>query len=115
MSESVHTGPIIFSNSTARNHFVENGEVLTARTSHRTTGDTWWRKSRTGPKQGDCHVEELIAIPAPLADDLRELEHEKSGFKNWLAWWDAIVELNGGEKPTAIWVYRVTQGHKGTD
>jgi len=113
MSESVHTGPIIFSNETAREQFTENGEVLTARTSDRTTGETWWRKSRTGPKEGDCTVQQEIAIPAPRVSDLRDLEWRKSGFMNPAAWFKAIVGLNGGEKPTAIWVYRVTEGHNG--
>jgi hypothetical protein len=90
-----HTGPIIFSDKTARSQLVEEGSVVTFRTTERTTGDTWWRKSRTGPKEGDCTVTHIGAIDPTNPDELAPYQDE-SGFQSVEAWREAIKELNGG-------------------
>jgi len=101
-------GPIIFGHPTARGQLVEHGEVVTFRTSERTTGSTWWRESRTGPKQGDVQVE-LIGPADAVEDDLAEYA-ELSGFESWQAWRDAIVDVHGGE--TSGYLYWATTDAK---
>lgn len=93
---SNHVGPIIFADETARSQLVEHGEVVTFRQTKRTTGDTWWRTSRTGEKEGDVTVEEIKAVdPFHDGDELREYR-ELSGFETVLDWQKAIQSLNGG-------------------
>lgn len=106
MTDSQHVGPIIFADETARTQLLEHGDVVTFRASQRTTGDTWWRTSRTGPKEGDCHVAELgPANPAVPCDRMEQHAH-LSGFDSLEAWVDAIDDLNGSVSEG--WLYRVT-------
>lgn len=111
-----HVGPIIFADQTARSQLVEHGEVVTFRKTQRTTGETWWRKSRTGPKEGDVTVEEIgPAAPWEYPDNkstsdkhgerLEDYAH-LSGFESVEAWRSAIYELNGG--PCEGYLYRAT-------
>ena len=88
-----HVGPIVFSDETARAQLVDEGEVVTFRASPRTTGSTWWRETRTGPKRGDVVVEEIASGVDPSDDDL-EPYRELSGFESVEAWVRAIHELN---------------------
>lgn len=89
------TGPIIFSDETARRQLTDHGVVVTFRTRERTTGSTWWRESRTGPKRGDVTVERLREVdPSDPADLARD--SPISGFESVEAWQDAIARLNGG-------------------
>lgn len=106
MSNSQHVGPIIFADETARRQLEKHGEVVTFRTSQRTTGDTWWRTSRTGPKEGDCHVAEIgPANPAVPCDRMERYAH-LSGFDSLADWVDAIDALNGSVSEG--YLYRVT-------
>ena len=99
-------GPIVFSNRTARRQLLLECEVVTFRPSERTTGETWWRKSRTGEKMGDVVVEEIgkcnPARPVELYDHRRQ-----SGFDSASKWQDAIIELHGGDLPHSGYLYRV--------
>lgn len=95
MSESQHVGPIIFGHETARDHLLSEGVVYTFRASERTTGETWARASRTGPKIADVTVEHVRAIPAPTASVLENEWARQSGFGTPEAWWDAIVDVHG--------------------
>lgn len=101
---SNHVGPIIFADETARAQLTDHGEVVTFRTSLRTTGDTWWRTSRTGPKAGDVLVEEIGPADPRLPCDRMERYAGLSGFESIGAWQDAIQELNGGLEQG--WLYR---------
>lgn len=94
MSESNHVGPIVFADEIARAQLTEHGEVVTFRASERTTGDTWWRESRTGPKEGDCRVVH-IGPADPTDADALESYRELSGFATVGDWQNAIQELNG--------------------
>lgn len=87
-------GPIIFADPTARKQLVDEGEVVTFRVSQRTTGETWWRTSRTGTKEGDVHVAEIGPADAADPDDL-EPYAPLSGFGSVRDWQKAIEELNG--------------------
>lgn len=98
------TGPIIFSNETARGHLLENGEVITFRPSERTTGETWWRKSRTGEKQDDVVVEKIRAVDPRDPHDLTPAQ-PYSGFESVPEWQSAIEELHG-EMPEMGILYR---------
>lgn len=98
-------GPIIFANQTARKQLVEHGEVVTFRKSRRTTGQTWWRKSRLGTKEGDVTVSELGKVDPADPDDL-EPYRPRSGFSSIQSWQQAIGSLND-ELPTEGWLYRV--------
>lgn len=97
------TGPIVFSDETASHQLVEHGEVVTFRTSDRTTGRTWYRHSRTGPKQGDVYVSKIDAVDV----DRNELEQwsDLSGFESVDHWIDAIGSLN--DEVDSGFVYRV--------
>lgn len=103
-----HVGPIVFSNPKARNQLVEHGEVVTFRAGERTTGETWWRESRTGKKKGDCTVEELDEC-TPYDEALRP-HWSKSGFDSVMDWQEAIEEYHGGLPEGHL--YRVTEGHE---
>lgn len=106
-----HVGPVIFSNETARAQLVEEGEVVTFRTRERTTGDTWWRESRTGPKRGDCHIECIGYVTIENRQSLGPYA-DLSGFGGVWRWVDAIKQLHG-TVPNDGWLYRVTEGHDG--
>lgn len=106
MSETNHVGPIIFGDETARGQLVEHGDVVTFRMSERTTGDTWWRTSRTGPKEGDVHVAEIGPADPSESDDL-EPYADVSGFESIDAWQQAIADLNGGLEDG--YLYRATK------
>ena len=100
------TGPIVFSDETARTQLVEEGIVVTFRSTERTTGSTWWRRSRTGEKAGDCHVGHIGRVE--WGDFVRMLGQyvALSGFESVDAWAEAITELNGALSPGHL--YRVT-------
>lgn len=102
-----HVGPIIFANETARSQLVDEGEVVTFRARQRTTGDTWWRKSRTGPKQGDVTVEHITPVREGQIPFQPDELIEKSGFDSPADWEHAIYEENG-EYPDGH-LYRVTE------
>jgi len=78
-------GPVIFSDAIAREQLTKEGEVVTFRTSERTTGSTWWRESRTGPKQGDCHIEKIGSVDAADDSDLAPYR-DRSGFDSVAEW-----------------------------
>ena len=102
-SETV--GPIIFSDSTARSQLLRQGEVVTFRKNPRTTGETWWRESRLGPKQGDVVVREIMAINPSDRKALMQYQ-ELSGFESVTSWQNAIAQLNGS-LPVQGRLYRV--------
>lgn len=103
-------GPIILSHPVAREQLLEHGAVVTFRKRDRTTGETWWRESRTGAKRGDCTVEKIEAVAfgetrQPLFDHV-----ELSGFASIGAWLAAIGALHGGV-PDRGWLFRVRAGN----
>lgn len=100
-------GPIIFSDETARSQLEEHGEVVTFRKTTRTTGDTWWRGSRLGPKQGDVVVSPIAEVNPMNKDELAEYRH-LSGFSSVEEWQQAIRALNGS-MPSTGFLYRVVQ------
>ena len=104
MSDSSHVGPIVFADATARNQLVEEGEVVTFRTSQRTIGETWWRRSRTGPKCGDVVVEEIGECDPRNLDELNP-HGPLSGFQSARDWQLAISSINDGLEPG--YLYRV--------
>ncbi len=104
-TQSGTVGPIIFGDKTARQQLLQNNEVVTFRKQSRTTGDTWWRESRLGPKQGDVVVEEIGEIDPHDHSTLEEFR-SLSGFNTVSAWQAAIKELNGS-LPASGYLYRV--------
>lgn len=98
------TGPVIFADETAREQLTTHGEVVTFRTSERTTGKTWWRESRTGPKKGDCYITRLVPVDASDASKLEPFWN-LSGFDSVADWQQAIKELN--DELTGGYLYRV--------
>lgn len=102
-----HIGPIIFSNEIARSQLEEHGEVVTFRKSPRTTGDTWWRKSRLGPKQGDVVVSPITEVD-PMNKEVLSEYRSLSGFPSVEDWQHAIRSLNG-LMPSTGYLYRVIQ------
>lgn len=98
-------GPIIFANEIARNQLRDNGEVVTFRKSARTTGETWWRESRLGTKEGDVTVEEITVVDPHNVEELEPYQ-ELSGFESAMDWQQAISNLNG-ELPNRGRLYRV--------
>lgn len=105
MSESTHVGPIVFADATARSQLREQGECVTFRVDDRTTGETWWRESRLGEKEGDCHVAHIEAVDPTDVDALAPYR-EVSGFATVEDWQAAIRELNGSMDEGHL--YRVT-------
>lgn len=101
-----HVGPIVFSNETARKQLRSGDYVITFRKTERTTGSTWWRKTRTGDKQGDCVVG-LVSECDPSVHSQLDQFMTKSGFESVEAWQHAIKELNDGELPENGYLYRV--------
>lgn len=100
-------GPIIFANEIARQQLLTEGEVVTFRKSPRTTGDTWWRESRLGPKQGDVAVRQIGEID-PRDDSILAEYQELSGFESVHDWQLAIRNLNGS-LPTSGQLYHVSK------
>lgn len=109
-TQSGTVGPIIFGDKTARKQLLEYDEVVTFRKRSRTTGDTWWRESRLGPKQGDVVVEEIGKINPRERETLEKFQ-DLSGFENVAAWQAAIKELNGS-LPASGYLYRVQRRNK---
>lgn len=104
---SNHAGPIVFSNPYARQQLLEHGTVVTFRAGTRTTGETWWRESRTGPKEGDCTVKRIKEC-VPREEELEPYADE-SGFPQLNAWQRAIVGYHDGLPAGGL--YRATEGH----
>lgn len=98
-------GPITFSVPEAREQLESEGEVVTFRKDERTTGETWWRESRTGPKCGDVTVEYLDPAD-PMWGMTLEPYWERSGFRSVQSWAEAILDLHGD--PGEGHLYRVT-------
>lgn len=111
--QSQHVGPIIFGDGTARAQLEEVGVVVTFRPYERTTGETWWRESRTGPKRGDVLVEELRPVDPRDPFDLAPAQH-LSGFDSVTDWMEAIEDLHG-ELPEVGVLYRVTARNDSKD
>lgn len=105
-SESTHVGPIIMANDTAREQLVDEGEVVSFRQSDRTTGETWWRRSRTGEKCGDVLVEKIGQCDPSDLDQL-EPYGPLSGFGSAREWQAAISAVHGDLADGFL--YRVTQ------
>ena len=103
---SGRVGPITFADETARNQLLESGVVTTFRAEERTTGDTWWREHRTGPKRGEVHVEHVANL-VPTVDALEEFRAE-SGFATAADWRAAIADMNNGWRGMGH-IYRVTE------
>lgn len=101
------TGPIIFKHPTPREQLESEGVVYTFRTSERTTGETHWRRKRTGGKQGDVRVQFVTGGIQPGTGVLA-LFAAQSGFGTAGRWRAAIRELHG-ELPDEGVVYRVTE------
>lgn len=99
-------GPIIFADETARNQLLSEGEAVTFRKSARTTGDTWWRESRLGPKEGDVEVVEIGEVTPWHEPELAEYR-DLSGFDSIEDWQRAIRNLNGS-LPKTGYLYHVT-------
>ena len=98
-------GPIIFADETARRQLLETGEVVTFRKDKRTTGATWWRRSRLGQKEGDVRVSEIQVIN-PRDQSALEPYQSLSGFPSVEDWQKAINELNGSLPSEGV-LYRV--------
>lgn len=103
------TGPIIFANEIARSQLVDEGEVVTFRRSERTIGETWWRRSRTGPKQGDVVVDHIGEADPSDADQL-EPYVSLSGFGSAREWQSAIETLGDGLEPGHLYRVRSLSG-----
>lgn len=106
-ADTNRVGPISFANDTARNQLVTDGEVVTFRPSERTTGETWWRGDRCGPKLGDAVVEHIGTVDPSNSDEL-EPHLPLSGFETVGDWQYAIRRLHGGSLPENGHLYRVT-------
>jgi len=100
-------GPIIFSDTVARQQLQNDGEVVTFRKSNRTTGKTWWRKSRLGTKEGDVTVEKVKEVD-PRDSTQLEPYQDLSGFQTVTKWQQAIRSLHGN-LPQSGHLYRVTE------
>ena len=102
------TGPIVFAEETPRHQLEENGVVTTLRENKRTVGNTWWRSSRTGEKQGNCHVELLVEHRIE-GKDIRDEWVAESGFDSLKEWANAYRRVSDGAE--SAYIYRVTAGH----
>lgn len=106
MSTTQQVGPIIFGHETARGQLEEHGEVVTFRKRDRTTGDTWWRRSRTGRKCGDVNVRHLRVVD-PSNEHALRMSLPLSGFETVRDWREAIADTQG-ELPEQGHLYHVT-------
>jgi len=106
----VTVGPVILSVDNAREHLETHGSVYSYRTQDRTTGQTWYRTSRTGEKIGDCEIElaarvyewqDLSAALRPFAP--------RSGFGTVDEWRLAIEDVHGAIEGRG-YIYRITTG-----
>lgn len=70
-------------------------------------GETWWRKSRHGPKQGGVLVEEIREVNPSQKEELAPYG-DQSGFESVDAWQRAIRLLNDS-MPATGYLYRVTK------
>lgn len=93
---SDRVGPIIFDVREARERLESEGSVVTFRSSDRTTGETWYRYSRTGEKQGNVTVEKIADVDPALTADLRPYARD-AGFQSVEDWIARIREVNGGD------------------
>lgn len=100
-------GPITFSKTIPREQLQSEGEVVTFRASDRTTGQTWWRKTRNGKKAGNCTVECIGECNPRNEDELAE-HRPRSGFDTVADWQAAIKDLHGSGLPESGYLYRVT-------
>jgi len=105
------TGPITFSHPVARQQLEDNGVVVTFREHERTTGATWWRKTRTGPKEGDVHVAHVCSVGPVFEDPAIERHAGESGFDSKYDWINAMIEFCGGE-PQSGHLYRVVDADR---
>ena len=97
-------GPVSFSDPTARRQLIEEGSVVTFRSSERTVGETWARLERTAPKFADVEIEEIGRVdPEGI---VIAMYRDESGFESMRVWLDAIHTLNG-EIPEMGILYRV--------
>lgn len=99
-------GPIIFTNPTARRQLINEGQVVTFRSNLRTTGDTWWRESRLGPKEGNVKVTKIRDVDPTDTESLAKYS-ELSGFESVKQWQKAIRSING-TTPQSGHLYKVT-------
>lgn len=108
-SETAATvGPVILSHPIPQRQLREEGVVVSFRHRERTTGNTWWRESRHGPKEGDVTIDKIDAAESPF--DLVPYV-EQSGFGTVEDWQTAIAELHGTEA-TEGHLYRIEEGHE---
>jgi hypothetical protein len=98
------TGPIIFSDPTARKQLLDEGVVYTFRPTERTTGETHWRRERTGCGQGSVRVTEVCEVRPGTG--VLSLFAAESGFESDAHWRAAIRNLHG-DLPDQGYVYRV--------
>lgn len=110
---SNQVGPIMFGRERPRRQLLECEVVYSFRTRDRTTGETWARASRTGPKIADVTVENEKAIRRPTKQNLAEWA-DQSGFESVDEWWDAIVDVHGDSHDVGV-IYRVSRGHDRDD
>jgi len=98
------TGPITFSRQKPRERLLDHGVVFSYRDSGRTTGETWLRFERLGPKRGEVEVREVGQIEQP--EDL-EPWAQASGFCSRSEWVRAIRTVHGIEDLSGGSVYKV--------
>jgi hypothetical protein len=112
LSNSDFVGPVTVSHESPREQLLAAGEVIIFRTSERTTGETWWRRSVTGTKIGDCQIEFLCSCDP--ANDAELSDHvELSGYDSIPAWRSAIREIHEGNLPAEGLLYHVTSEASG--
>jgi len=97
---------ISFSDETAWEQLVGEGEVVTFRSQRRAHPNcsTWCNRGRGQKKEFDVRIEEIGAVE-PTPEELADYA-DKSGFEDVQKWVKAIHELNGG-LPKQGWLYRV--------
>lgn len=103
-----NVGPIIFANEKARQKLIETDYVITFRATERTTGQTWWRASRTGEKRGDCKVTEYGHVEP--SDAIIDEFASAAGFSDGDSWRAAIREHHGD--PDSGILYEVVENTK---
>ena len=100
------TGPISFSDPDARRHLLRQEEVYSLRPEDRTTGETWLRWSRTGPKVGEVRVERVVEEVD--GDALRRFS-DRSGLGSAESWRTAaqVLHSTGEDVLDGLSIYRV--------